>query len=321
VGVKAFTCTVCGDVRTEDIPKLTTHSYSESVIKKATATENGTVANKCTVCGKVSSTKAIAKISSVQLSFTKKNYTGSAISAPTLTVKDSNGKALVKGTDYTVTGLVKKTAVGRYKVTVTFKGNYSGTKTLYYTITPKAPSSVSVRLRTVTGGYDDIVCSWTKATGASGYAVYYKKASASSYTLLGRTTGTSMTKKDLADGVKYTFKVVPYYTSDGVRYLSLGYRTASIYTLKKISTPTLSRSSDKVKVKWANINGESGYQISRSTSKTGTNIVSTYSTTSGNYKNVSATKGTTYYYKVRAYKVVNGTKVFGPWSDAKAFKR
>ncbi len=323
-GEKLLTCTVegCGATKTETVAKLG-HSYSSSytVDKKATTSAQGSKSKHCTRCDAKTSVTAIAKVSNVKLSFTKKNYTGSAISAPTLTVKDSNGKALVKGTDYTVTGLVKRTNVGRYKVTVTFKGNYSGTKTLYYTITPKAPSSVKVRLRTVTGGYDDVVCSWTKATGASGYAVYYKKASASTYTLLGRTTGTSMTKKDLADGVKYTFKVVPYYTSNGVRYLSLGYRTASIYTLKKISTPTLSRSSGKVKVKWANINGESGYQISRSTSKTGTNIVSTYSTTSGNYKNVSATAGKTYYYKVRAYKVVNGTKVFGPWSSPRSFKR
>ncbi len=290
------------------------------VLKKSTISSNGVITVNCSDCG-YSYTKSVAKVSNVKLSFTKKNYTGSAISAPTLTVKDSNGKALVKGTDYTVTGLVKRTNVGRYKVTVTFKGNYSGTKTLYYTITPKAPSSVKVRLRTVTGGYDDVVCSWTKATGASGYAVYYKKASASTYTLLGRTTGTSMTKKDLADGVKYTFKVVPYYTSNGTRYTSLASRTASIYALKKIATPTVTASSGKVKVKWVNINGESGYQISRSTSKTGTNIVSTYSTTSGNYKNVSATAGKTYYYKVRAYKVVNGTKVFGPWSSVRSFKR
>ncbi len=224
------------------------HSY-KTTTTKATTSANGKIVTKCSVCGDVKSTKTIAKVSNIKLSFTKKNYTGSAISAPTLTVKDSNGKALVKGTDYTVTGLVKRTNVGRYKVTVTFKGNYSGTKTLYYTITPKAPSSVKVRLRTVTGGYDDVVCSWTKATGASGYAVYYKKASASSYTLLGRTTGTSMTKKDLADGVKYTFKVVPYYTSNGTRYTSLASRTASIYALKKIATPTVTASSGKVKVK------------------------------------------------------------------------
>ena len=38
-------------------------------------------------------------------------------------------------------------------------------------------------------------------------------------------------------------------------------------------------------------------------------------------KVIAATKGKTYYYKVRAYKVVDGKKVYGPWSDVKSFKR
>ena len=92
-------------------------------------------------------------------------------------------------------------------------------------------------------------------------------------------------------------------------------------TLKKVSTPVISKSSaKKVKVKWTNIAGESGYQISKSTSKKGTSIVATYSTTSGNNKVISAKKGKTYYYKVRAYKKVGATKIYGPWSSVKKYK-
>ena len=40
--------------------------------------------------------------------------------------------------------------------------------------------------------------------------------------------------------------------------------------------------------------------------KSGTSVVVTYKTTSGKSKTISATKGKTYYYKVRAYKVVDG---------------
>ena len=135
------------------------------------------------------------------------------------------------------------------------------------------------------------------------------------------TTGTSLKKSDLSDGVKYTFKVVPYYKSGSKTYSSTEYITTSVYTLKELSEPTVTKSGTKVKVQWKNISGESGYQISKSTSKTKTDIVSTYKTTTGTSKVLSATKGKTYYYKVRAFKEVDGKTVYGPWSDVTKFKR
>ena len=108
---------------------------------------------------------------------------------------------------------------------------------------------------------------------------------------------------------------------NGKTYTKSPTKTASIYTLKKLSTPRVSKSSSKVKVSWTNISGETGYQISRSTKKTGTNIVATYKTTSGTSKTISAAKGKTYYYKVRADKEVGGQKIYGPWSSVKSYKR
>ena len=183
------------------------------------------------------------------------------------------------------------------------------------------PASATIKLRTVTGGYDDVVFSWSKVADASGYFVYYKKSTAKSYSYLTRTTGTTVTKKDLTDGAKYYFKVVPYDKVGDARYQSIEYKTAAITTLKKVSTPKVVRSGSKVKVSWSNISGESGYQISRSTKKTGTNIVSTYKTTSGKSKIVKANKGKKYYYKVRAYKTVGSKKVYGPWSYVKSYRR
>ena len=184
-----------------------------------------------------------------------------------------------------------------------------------------APTSVTAKLRRVSGGYDDVVFSWSKVKGASGYYVYYKKSTSKSYTQLTRTTGTTVTKKNLTDGAKYYFKVVPYVKVGDDRYQSDKYKTASIYTLKKVATPNVTKSGSKVRVKWTNISGESGYQISKSTKKTGTKIVSTYKTTKGTYKKITAKKGTKYYYKVRAYKLVDGKKVYGPWSSVKSYRR
>ena len=125
--------------------------------------------------------------------------------------------------------------------------------------------------------------------------------------------------------MKYTFKVVPYYKSktSTVKYYDANqYKTAYTYTLKKVSGVKVTKSGAKVKVSWTNISGETGYQISKMTKKSATQKKPlTYKTTSGKYKKLSATKGKTYYYKVRAYKTVDGKKIYGPWSTAVKYKR
>lgn len=180
----------------------------------------------------------------------------------------------------------------------------------------KAPSKVTTELY----GYDDVKVTWKKVSNAKGYYVYYKKSSAKSYSYAGKTTSTSLKKSNLSDGVKYTFKVVPYGISNGKIILDDSYKTASVTTLKKVATPNIKKSSSKkVKVSWSNISGESGYQISQSTSKSKTKIVSTYNTTSGKSKTISAKKGKTYY-KVRAFVKVGKTVIYGPWSTVKSYK-
>ena len=76
----------------------------------------------------------------------------------------------------------------------------------------------------------------------------------------------------------------------------------------------------EIEVSWTGIKGAAGYQISKSTSRSGTSIVSTSKNTSGKSKVIKASNGKTYYYKVRAYRTVNGKKVPGPWSAVKSYK-
>ncbi len=76
----------------------------------------------------------------VSLSGTSFTYTGSQIN-PTVTVKDGT-KTLANGTDYTV-AFSNNINVGTAKVTVTGKGNYTGTKTANYTIN-RAGGSVNL---------------------------------------------------------------------------------------------------------------------------------------------------------------------------------
>ena len=189
----------------------------------------------------------------------------------------------------------------------------------------KAPTAMTSRLAIGTGAYDDIYTYWSKGINADGYYVYYRRPSKTTkWTYLGLTTKTSYLKKDLYDGYKYEFKIIPYNYADGCRFKGTSYKISSATTLKKVNMPVIKKyATGKVKVSWNNIYGESGYQISRSTSKTGTYIVSTYTTTKGTYKTLNTLKNKRYYYKVRAFKNVtkNGktVRVYAPWSDARSF--
>ena len=153
-------------------------------------------------------------------------YNGS-VRKPSVTVKDSKGKALVNGTDYSVTYASGRTRIGRYKVRITFKGKYKGTRNLYFTIVPAAVKSA----KAASYGDRNVKFSWSKVTGATGYRVYYKKAKEKKYTFLASTTKTYYKKVNLTAGKRYYFKVIPYYSLSGSAskyWLAAAEKTANI---------------------------------------------------------------------------------------------
>lgn len=198
------------------------------------------------------------------------------------------------------------------EIIVDWEGNYTGQVYLY-----------SAKLY----GYDDVKISWYKSPKASGYYVYYKKSTSSSYTYLGSTTNTYYKKADLLDGVKYYFKVVPYKTRDGVKQKSPYYDTISIYTLKaptNLYAHKYKNNTRNAEVGFYRIEGATGYTIYRynAKSKTYKALISIKQTSvkDRSIVNYGLTKGKTYYYKVRAYKTVDGKRIYGPWSKTISYK-
>lgn len=185
------------------------------------------------------------------------------------------------------------------------------------------PASVSAGIGSK---YNSIKATWKAAPGASGYYVKYKKSTDSSYSGY-KDAGSRLyyEKTGLSAGAKYYFRIYPYVEVGGEKYIMNAtdcYRMSQgAYTLKKTSISKASKASSKyMKLSWKKINGESGYQIARSKYKSKSfTVVKTVSAKYSSAK-IKTTKGKTYYYKVRAYRTVNGKKVPGPWSAVKSYK-
>lgn len=286
--------------------------YGKEVVR-ATTSKKGTITEGCTRCGEVK-TKTIYPATDISLDVNEFIYDGK-VKELSVKAKNSKGKIIETG-EYFLSGAVSKASVGKYMVKVNLDGKrYKGTKNLSYIIYPKAPEKVNAFLYE---GYDDVKVTWDSCEGAEGYTVYYKAGAKESYRELLTTTDNYCIKKNLQDGKKYYFKVVPYLTDNGKKIESVQSKTADIYTLKKIQTPTVSKNTAKsVNIKWKDISGETGYQVSKT-------LVSVKKKACGNTTknrmNLQVSRKIKYYYRVRAYKNVNGKMIYGPWSDAVAYK-
>ena len=141
-----------------------THSYTTE-LTQATLTNDGKITKECPICDDCTVT-GIPAIKSVELANTKFTYNGK-VQKPAVTVKDKKDKVLKEGTDYTLEYESGCTNPGRYKVTVKFKGNYQGSKTLSFTIAPKGVQGLKSSSTITT-----LTLKWSKVTGATGYRVY-----------------------------------------------------------------------------------------------------------------------------------------------------
>ncbi|MBR5315366.1 MAG: InlB B-repeat-containing protein, partial [Firmicutes bacterium] len=286
------------------------------VISRATFSTDGSAHVTCSGCGKDLGVQTVYRVDSVKLDSSKPTYTGENVN-PVPVIKDSKGNKLVKGEDYTYSySKSSRKSTGRYYVTVTFKNRYSGSKKLYFTVVPKAPSSASAKLY----GYNDVKVSWKKSAGASGYHVYYKKTTSKSYSKYKSTTKLNVKFSNLNGNVKYNFKIVPYYKSGDKKYESTKSKVVSATTLKKLAVPKMKAYSyTRAYLSWECISGASGYQTAWSKSKNGTyKQLCDYGS---RYSNINFTvgRGVSYWYKVRAYKTVDGKKIYGPWSEPKQY--
>lgn len=317
------------------VATVTTNSYKHSNLTTGSTyyykifayhTKDG-VTTKSEVSSPVSAKPTLSKPSSVKAKVA--GYNSVALSWKKVSGADS----------YTIYRATSKT--GKYSkvktVTTTSYTNKSLTsgKKYYYkivanrkvgdgTVTSAASSIVSVTpvLEKVTGlkasvaSYNSIKLTWNKVKEASSYYVYRSTTKSGSYKKIATVSGTTYTHKKLTTGKNYYYKVVAV---KKVKNSTIKASASDVVAKKPaLSKPKVSVTAGKktASLTWNKITGATGYEVLRATSKSGKyTVIKTTSSTS--YKNTKLTSNKTYYYKVRAYRVVNGKKVYSSSSSAK----
>lgn len=153
---------------------------------------------------------------------------------------------------------------------------------------------------------------WNAVDGAAKYYIY-RSTNGTSFKYYDSTTKTSYTNTSTTIGTTYYYKVVAV-SANGIKS-----GESSVKSIQcKPAAPSLSitRSSGKPKLSWKAVSGATKYWIYRSTD--GKNYKYYDMTTKTTYTNSSTSVGTTYYYKVKAVKVVNGNNVASAYSNSRS---
>ena len=301
-GTVKYTCS-CGDSYTETIP-ATGHKSSGWIVDKAASIGvKGSKHKECTVCKKVLETAEIPALSrisiskaSVTLSTSTYAYDGKA-ETPSVTVK-VGGKTLKKDTDYTVS-YSNNTKVGTAKVTITGKGNYTGSVSKTYSIKnnfKKATvSSISTKAFTGKNITQSITVKYNGKTLKKGtdYTVSY-----SNNKNIGTATVKITGKCSYTGTITKTFKINP----------------------AKQEIQKLTAKSKAFFVDWAQKGSATGYEIQYATNSKFTSAKKvTIKNNKTDKTTVSKLSGKKkYYVRVRSYTTVKGTKYYGAWSASKS---
>ncbi|MDF2587595.1 MAG: surface antigen BspA-like [Anaerocolumna sp.] len=205
-------------------------------------------------------------------------------------------------------GKIKTVGVGTATIIATAGGNKISKSTVVVKL-----AVPSIKIASV--WHDNVKVSWSAVSGASGYRIYRADSKTGTFKLIKETTALSYTNKGLTTGKTYYYKVRAYRVQGNKKIY--GSYTKVIGGVPLPGTPTnvklVKPKSGTINFTWNKVSGASGYEIYR-TSSTKEPFKLTKNTTSLHFINYGLTKGKTYYYKVRTYKIVGNKKYYSKFS-------
>ena len=332
-GLRVYTCMTCGVTSEKSIAKLP-HSHKHTAIVTApTCTERGYTSytckcgnsylaafttalghtyqnGTCSTCGYIAIAAPVAKASNKESSgkpVITWDAVDGAVKYEIYRASSKNGtyslKSATTKTSYTNTSAVAGKGYHYYVRAIAADGSYADSHSVSRTC-DLAQTTVTLSNRSSDG---KIVVSWESVEGATEYQVYRATSKDGTYSRISTTAKMQITNTNTKAGKTYYYKVrgICDVEAATAAYSTVKSRTCDLGQ----TTVTLSNKSSngKIVISWESVEGATGYEVHRATSKDGTysRIATTANT---QLTNTSTEAGKAYYYKVRAICDVDAAK-------------
>lgn len=166
--------------------------------------------------------------------------------------------------------------------------------------------------------YDRLKLVFSEIYGATGYEIYRSTRKNGTYRKIAVSRKGSYTDVNLSMNVTYFYKVCAIREENGM--LVRGAYSERAWQRPKVEQVTgyslIANQKGTVQLKWDTIDGVDGYMIYRCSKRNGT-YTRAGTTTKNTFVEQNRKSGTICYYKVRAYRIVNGLNKYGAWSAVK----
>ncbi len=210
------------------------------------------------------------------------------------------------------TGKVTAVKPGRATVKV-YNGNISASCVV--TVLPKKTTLSSVSLTSA----GKAKLKWKKTDGATGYQIYRATSETGVYKKVKNISSASTLTATLPanTGSKpYYYKVRAYKTISGTNFYGEFSAVKSCAPKKPTGAKAKAQSGKQIKVTWKKVSAANGYEVYRAAKEKGKykKVATITNKKTVSFTNKSLKKGNKYYYKVRAYRLIKGKKVYGPYS-------
>lgn len=176
----------------------------------------------------------------------------------------------------------------------------------------------SAKASTVT--YNSVTLTWGKVSGASGYEVEQYKGK-KWVSVNAKVTKTSLTVSKLTTGTTYKFRIRAYKNNWLGKKSTFGKYSSTVSVTPKPAKVTGLKASSitttTAKLTWTKVSGASGYYVQQYSSKKWKTIKTT---TSNSYSLSKLKLGTTYKYRVIAYRTVSKKEIQGAASATLSVK-